>query len=205
MRIAAIYDVHGNLPALEAVVAEIRSIGVDEIIVGGDLVPGPLPRETFDFLRSIEIPARFITGNCDHAVLDVMQGREPTSVPPVARPLIEWSAGQLDKNDETLIASWPSTLTLSLPSIGNVMFCHATPRNDTDTFTRDTAEEKLMPIFHNTTAQLVVCGHTHMQFDRIVGRTRVVNAGSVGMPFGKPGAYWLLLGPAVELGGNDED
>jgi predicted phosphodiesterase len=83
--------------------------------------------------------------------------------------------------------------------IGRVLFCHATPRNDTEIFTRVTAEERLRPVFDGLDAALVVCGHTHMQFDRTVGNVRVVNAGSVGMPFGAPGAYWLLLGPDVEL------
>jgi predicted phosphodiesterase len=83
--------------------------------------------------------------------------------------------------------------------VGSVLFCHATPNNDVDVFTRLTPETQLLPIFEAVDADLVVCGHTHMQFDRKVGRIRVVNAGSVGMPFGNPGAYWLLLGPGVEL------
>jgi diadenosine tetraphosphatase ApaH/serine/threonine PP2A family protein phosphatase len=78
-----------------------------------------------------------------------------------------------------------------------VLFCHATPRNDTEIFTRQTTEEKLRPIFDAAGAPLVICGHTHMQFDRTIGDVRVVNAGSVGMPFGATGAYWLLLGPTA--------
>ena len=80
-----------------------------------------------------------------------------------------------------------------------MLFCHATPRNDTEIFTRLTSEDRLLPVFEGLNVPLVVCGHTHMQFDRTIGRTRVVNAGSVGMPFGEPGAYWLLLGPDVQL------
>jgi predicted phosphodiesterase len=80
-----------------------------------------------------------------------------------------------------------------------VLFCHATPRNDTEVFTRLTPEGRLVPVFDGFDVAVVVCGHTHMQFDRTVGRVRVVNAGSVGMPFGGPGAYWLLLGPGVAL------
>ncbi len=80
-----------------------------------------------------------------------------------------------------------------------ILFCHATPRNDTDIFTRFTPEARLVPIFETIGVPLVVCGHTHMQFQRVIGRTRVVNAGSVGMPFSGPGAFWLLLGPGVEL------
>lgn len=78
-------------------------------------------------------------------------------------------------------------------------FCHATPRSDTEIFTRLTPEEFLRPVFADVDAALVVCGHTHMQFDRTIGSTRIVNAGSVGMPFGDPGAYWLLLDPDAQL------
>jgi len=80
-----------------------------------------------------------------------------------------------------------------------VLFCHSTPRSETEVFTRLTAEDRLLPLFEPLQVAVVVCGHTHMQFDRMIGRTRVVNAGSLGMPFGEPGAYWLLLGSDVQL------
>ena len=81
---------------------------------------------------------------------------------------------------------------------GEVLFCHATPRSDTEIFTRETPEERLVPVFERAVAPVVVCGHTHMPFDRMIGGRRVVNAGSVGMPFGEPGADWLLLGPDAD-------
>ena len=87
-------------------------------------------------------------------------------------------------------------MQLAIDGIGEVLFCHATPRNDTEIFLKTTADDKLRPIFDTLGVQLVVCGHTHMQFDRIVGRTRIINAGSVGMPFQDAGAYWALLDPA---------
>jgi predicted phosphodiesterase len=98
-----------------------------------------------------------------------------------------------------LLASWPETLRVEIPGLGEVLFCHATPRNDIEIFTRLTPEDRLRPIFEPLGVSLVVCGHTHMQFDRTIGTIRVVNAGSVGMPFGEPGAHWLLLGPDVRL------
>jgi predicted phosphodiesterase len=101
--------------------------------------------------------------------------------------------------DEKLLASWPATARLKIQGLGEVMFCHGTPRSDTEIFTRLTPEERLLPIFEGVKVSTVLCGHTHTQFDRTIGGTRVVNAGSVGMPFGEPGAYWLLLGPEVEL------
>ena len=79
--------------------------------------------------------------------------------------------------------------------MGSVLFCHSTPRSETEIFTRLTPEDRFIPLFDRLDVSLIVCGHTHMQFDRMIGNTRVVNAGSIGEPFGKPGADWVLLGP----------
>src|SRR2546428_10660242 len=97
--------------------------------------------------------------------------------------------------ETTMLRSWPKTLRLQIGRIGEVIFCHGTPTSETDAFTRLTPEDVLMPIFRGLGVPLVVCGHTHMQFDRMIGATRVVNAGSVGSPFGRTGADWLLLDP----------
>jgi putative phosphoesterase len=199
MRIAAIYDIHGNLPALEAVLGEIRAAKVDRIVVGGDVLPGPMPAEALQCLQALEIPTQYIYGNCETAVLQQMTGEEPRGVPKTFRPIIEWTAQQVSERDRRWMAEWPKTLGIAHPELGAVLFCHATPRNENENFTRLTPEEKLAPIFATAGTDIVVCGHTHMQFDRKIGRVRVVNAGSVGMPWGEPGAYWLLLGPRVEL------
>lgn len=199
MRVAAIYDIHGNLPALEAALEDVRQAGVDEIVVGGDVVPGPMPRETLELLLSVKIPMRFIQGNGDRVVLGAMRGEEPIEVPERFRDGIRWNAGQLAAEHEEVLASWPRTTRMKIDGPGKVLFCHATPRNDTDVFTRLTPEDRLRPLFQDLDADLVVCGHTHMQFDRTIRDLRVLNAGSAGMPFGGPGAYWLLLGSTVEL------
>ncbi len=199
MRVAAIYDIHGNLPALEAVLAEIRRSRVDLIVVGGDVLPGPLPEETLARLRGLDIPARFIHGNGDRVVLAQAAGRELPDLPEGRRLVARWVASRISPEHQAWMASWPDTLQIEIPPLGQVLFCHATPRNDTDVFTRLTPDERLAPVLAGVTASLVVCGHTHMQFDRRVGATRVVNAGSVGQPHGEPGAYWLLLGPRVSF------
>ena len=193
-RVAALYDIHGNLPALEAVLRDVRGADVDHIVIGGDVLPGPMPRETLACLRDLDVPLQFIQGNGDREVMS------PTgAVPEIQRESMRWNAGQLRPEDERLLASWPLTLRVQIPGIGDVLFCHATPRNDTEIFTRQTPDDPLLPIFGSLGVALAVCGHTHMQFDRTIGTVRVVNAGSVGMPFGDPGAYWLLLGPDVQL------
>jgi putative phosphoesterase len=194
MRVAALYDIHGNLPALEAVLQDFRQAEVDHVVVGGDVLPGPMPRETLTCLLNLDIPVQFIKGNGDREVI------APTgAVPETFREALRWNAQQLQPEHEQLLASWPETVRVQIRGLGEVLFCHATPRNDTEIFTRLTSEERLLPIFDRLNVPLVVCGHTHMQFDRRIGTTRVVNAGSVGMPFQEPGAYWLLLGPGVQL------
>ena len=199
MRIAALYDIHGNLPALEAVLREVRQAGIDEVVVGGDVLPGPMPCETLACLTALDMPVRFIQGNGDRVVLAHMRGAEPTEVPEPFRDDIRWNAQELRPEDERLLASWPTTLRMEIRGLGEVMFCHATPRSDTEVFTRLTPEDRLVAALEAPNVSMIVCGHTHMQFDRMIGNVRVVNAGSVGVPFGAPGAYWLSLGPGVQL------
>ena len=199
MRVAAIYDIHANLPALEAVLQDIRQAGVDQVVVGGDVLPGPMPNETVACLLNLDVPVQFIQGNGDRVVLAQMRGKESSEVPEQFREVVRWVAQQLDPEHERLLASWPKTCRVEIRGLGEVLFCHATPRNDTEMFTRLTPEDRLLPVFEGVNAPVVVCGHTHMQFDRMIGRTRVLNAGSLGMPFGEPGAYWLLLGPDIQL------
>ncbi len=199
MRVAAIYDIHGNLPALEAVLQDIRQAEVDRVVVGGDVVPGPMPRQAIARLLDLDIPVQFIQGNGDRAVLEQMAGTETGSIPEQFREVMRHSAQQLDPEHERLLASWPKTFRVEIPGLGAVLFCHATPRNDTEIFTRLTPEDRLLPAFAGVNESVVICGHTHMQFDRMIGKIRVVNAGSVGMPYGEAGAFWLLLGPDVHL------
>ena len=200
MRVAALYDIHGNRAALEAVLQEIRRAEVDQVVVGGDVLPGPMPLETLTCLLDLHIPAQFIHGNGERVVAAQMAGKDISEVPQQYREVIRWTAQQLHPEHERLLAGWPATCRVDIPGLGEVLFCHATPRNDTEIFTRSTPEENLVSVFVGVNAPVVICGHTHMQFDRMVGRVRVVNAGSVGMPFAQPaGAYWVLLGPDIEL------
>ena len=210
MRVAALFDVHANLPALDAVLEDVRAAGVDLIVFGGDIVPGPMMRETFTRILNLDIPAQFIYGNGELGVLAQINASSPDAVTywgttggaPLPEPLkevVRWSARQVLPEHARAMAGWPMTLRLSIPGLGNVLFCHGTPHSETDAFTRLTPEDVLLPVFDGLGADIVVCGHTHMQFDRMIGATRVVNAGSVGMPFGRTGADWLLFGPDVEL------
>jgi predicted phosphodiesterase len=175
MKVAALYDIHGNLPALEAVLAELPD--VDAIVVGGDVLPGPLARETLDRLASLP-GVRYVMGNGD---------RE--------------SAGEFPE-----VASWPATVTLDVDGLGPVLFCHGSPRSDTEMITVLTGEDRLAPMLDGVAEQVIVGGHTHRQFDRTLLGRRIVNAGSIGLPYeGVAGAFWALLGPDVELRRTDYD
>jgi predicted phosphodiesterase len=210
MRVAALYDIHANLPALEAVLAEVRAEQVDLVVIGGDVVPGPMTRATLSEVLHLDIPTRFIHGNGELAVLAQINAPDPGAVtywgttggaelPESFREILRWTARQVRPDYTRVLASWPKTIRLDVPGLGEVLFCHGTPQSETDAFTRLTPEDALAPVFAGVDAAVVVCGHTHMQFDRKIGATRVVNAGSVGMPFGRTGADWLMLGPDVQL------
>jgi predicted phosphodiesterase len=199
MRVACLYDIHGNLPALEAVLADVREARADRIVIGGDVMPGPMPRECLDLLDSLDTTADFIIGNGDRETAVTSRGPVSSAIPELFHEAMRWNAAQLRPRDLATIDQWPLTIQLTIDGIGKVLFCHATPRNDSEIFVKTTGEAKLRPIFDALGVQLVVCGHTHMQFDRVVGQTRIVNAGSVGMPFQPAGAYWALLGPDVSL------
>ncbi|HLJ36311.1 MAG TPA: metallophosphoesterase family protein [Ktedonobacteraceae bacterium] len=198
MKIAAIYDIHGNLPALEAVLKEIEQVHPDCILVGGDIVSGPMPEETLERLLAIGDKVHFIRGNADREVVAAFDGipLDP-GLPEEVRELTIWAAKQLDTRHRDFLAQLPEQAILHVDSLGDVLFCHASPRNDTEIFTVATPEARLRTILAGVKQNVVVCGHTHMQYIRRIGNIDVVNAGSVGMPYGEPGAYWLLLGPAI--------
>lgn len=202
MRVAALSDVHGNLPALEAVLAEVDRERPDLIVFCGDVASGPMPAETIDRIRELN-HARFVRGNADRGLIDAFDGKAPSAMP---GPFQDWAAAQIDKSQRDFLASFEASVTLEgIDGVGRVLFCHASPRNDTDVFLISSPEERVRLLMAGVDADLVVCGHTHMQFDRMVDGLRIVNAGSIGMAYGEPGAHWVMLGPGVDLRRTDFD
>jgi putative phosphoesterase len=179
MPIATLYDVHGNIRALEAVLQEIPDDAV--IVVGGDVAVGPHPSETLERLRSLGDRVRWVRGNADRELTPGEPGLAPEGA-------LEPVRAKLTDEQIAFLHGLPPTV-----QIGRVLFCHATPRNDVDVFTVLTPEHRVAPLFADVDADIVVCGHTHMQFDRMIAGKRVINSGSVGMPYeDAPGAYWTL-------------
>ncbi len=197
MKIAALYDIHGNLPALEAVLKELESIQPDVVVIGGDIVSGPMPVQTLERLRQLGEKVVYIRGNGDREVATVFDGQSSSSkMPEEVRQITTWVAHQLEQSQRDFLSQLPEQITLHLEGLGDILFCHATPRSDEEIFTSATPQERLQNIFNGIEQDIVVCGHTHMQFELQVGSVRILNAGSVGMPYAEsPGAYWLLLEP----------
>jgi putative phosphoesterase len=181
MRVAVLCDIHGNLHALEAVLAEVEREEVDAVVLGGDVAWGPFPAETTERLRALGEGVLWVRGNAD---------RDPG----------DWAAGRLGEERVRFLRGLPDTQRLDVDGLGPTLFCHGSPRSDEEMITAVTSESRLREILEGLTERVVVCGHTHHQFDRVVEGIRVVNAGSVGMAYeGRPGAHWALLGPNVEL------
>ena len=180
MSIATLYDVHGNLRALEAVLREIADDAT--IVVGGDVVAGgPQPAETLERLRSLGDRVRWVRGNVDRELMPGEPGLAPAGI-------LDATRAALTDEQIAFLYGLPPTV-----QIGRTLYCHATPRNDLDIFTERTPEERIAPLFADVDADVIVCGHTHMQFDRTIAGKRVINSGSVGSPYeDEPGAYWTL-------------
>jgi predicted phosphodiesterase len=166
--------VHGNLPALEAVLAEV---GDAQLVFGGDVAWGPLPVETVDRIRSLDALA--ICGNADRDLGD------------------SWLEERLGADRLEWLQTQPHQVELEIDGLGHILFCHGSPRSDEEMLLRTASDERLTEILAGVEADVIVCGHTHMQFDRKVGTKRVINAGSVGLPYGATGAHWVELGPDV--------
>lgn len=196
MRIAVLADIHGNLPALEAVLREIEDSAVDRIVLLGDIAGGPMPAQTLDRLACLGEQAIWVHGNGERDLLAGLDGEAPTGP---AGDTVRACVPLLGQRHRDLMAALPMTVTLDIHGLGPTLFCHATPRRDDEFILVDSPVQRWQQVLGGVDEQVVVCGHTHMPFDRLVDQRRVVNPGSVGMAYGPPGAYWAVLGPTVEL------
>jgi predicted phosphodiesterase len=194
-RVAALADVHGNAPALEAVLAEVELAGADLVVFCGDLTWGPLPRETLALVRALAIPAKFVRGNGDRAVgTDLESDRA------------RWMASMHGEEDTAFLAGFEATVSVDVEGLGPTCFCHGSPRSDEECVTERTPPERVREFMAGVEEKVVVTAHTHMQYDRVVDGVRLLSPGSVGLPYEpERGAFWALLGPDVELRRTDYD
>jgi putative phosphoesterase len=188
MKIAALYDIHGNLPALNAVLEELKEVQPDLIIIGGDIISGPMPSQTLKRLSQLSDQICSLRGNADREVVMTFDGqplrrRYLPDLSEKGHEEVRWVAGQITRSERNFLAALPEQLVFQIEDLGDVLFCHATPRNDEELFTPITPEERLNIIFSGVEQKIVVCGHTHIQFEMQVSNLRILNAGSVGIPF----------------------
>jgi putative phosphoesterase len=194
MRVAALADVHGNIHALDAVLADPRCSDAELIVVLGDVIAGPFPAETFDRLAALGDRVRILRGNSDRLVLD-----EDDSV-------CRWRREQLGPQRAAAVRAWPTTFVIETNGLGDVRCCHATPTSDELILTSDASVSEISAALAGTEERVVVAGHIHVQLDRAVDAYRFVNVGSVGWPYEGPrGAYWALLDDDVEFVRTDYD
>lgn len=188
MRVAALADVHGNAPALEAVLADVLAAGVDVVVFCGDLTWGPLPNETLALVHGLELPARFVRGNADRSVGVMLEGRGA------------WLAEQHDPDATAFVNGFEPYVVVDVDALGPARFVHGSPRSDEECVTPRTPIERVREFMVDVPESVVVTAHVHVSYDRVVDGVRLVGPGSVGRPYeGVADARWAILGPSIEL------
>ena len=187
--VAVLSDIHGALPVLDAVLAEPDVAAADVVVVTGDHAAGPMPVEVLDRLVGLGDRCVLVRGNADRELVEVARGG--TSEHDVST----WAGRQLRPDQVELLDGLPHPVRMDVAGFGTVVFCHGTPRDDDEVVLVDTRLSRWAEVFADLpdTDRVVVCGHTHMPFVRLVDRRLVVNPGSIGMPYGRAGGAWALL------------
>jgi predicted phosphodiesterase len=190
-RVAVLSDIHGVLPALDAVLAEPDVAGADRIVLTGDIAAGPQPVQVLDRLVALGERVVWVRGNADRELVNLAQGGS-TAIPD---PIAPWAAAQLRSDQVALLGGLAHPVRLAVDGFGPVLFCHGTPRDDDEVVLVDTRVERWADVLSSVDPDVstIVCGHTHMPFVRLVHGRQIVNPGSVGMPYGRAGAHWALL------------
>ncbi|HZJ08378.1 MAG TPA: metallophosphoesterase family protein [Trueperaceae bacterium] len=184
--IALIADVHGNLPALEAVLADMLRFDVDEVLSLGDLANlGPRPSASLKRIQALE--PLTIMGNTDAYLLEPRTAADVTAPNDATQMFLDierWSAERLDDVDREFVRSFAPNLSLERDGLQVVAY-HGSPRSYDDPLRPLTPDETLDDWFAGYPARLYLGGHTHEQFVRRYRDAIVANPGSVGMSFVK--------------------
>ena len=191
---AALADVHGNAPALEAVLAEVEGAAPDLLVFGGDLTWGPLPEETLALLQPFRERALFVRGNAERELVRLF-----ANAPDDASERQRFLVDRHDDAARDFVSAFREHVVVEIEGLGPTRFCHGSPRSDEELVTEATPVERVREFLDGVEEQNVVTAHTHVSYERVVDGTRLLNPGSVGLPYeGRRGAYWALLGPDVQ-------
>ncbi|MFJ6392235.1 metallophosphoesterase family protein [Streptomyces sp. NPDC091972] len=196
-RVAVLSDIHANIPAFEAVLAEPDVATADLVVLLGDLTWGPQPQETYERILALGERALCVRGNADRYAAQI-----GTSERAAGTPRQSWIAAQHSPEAIGFLTRVPFAVVVEIDGLGPVHFCHGSPRSDHELVTPGTPSERFTSLSAALDTRVLVTGHAHLQFDRVVAGLRSVNPGSVGLPYhsAEPGtAYWALLGPDVHL------
>jgi predicted phosphodiesterase len=195
-RVALLSDVHGNLPALEACLVEVRKAGVDAIFFLGDLTWGPQPREVLELAASLSLPTWFVAGNAERAIVELARG-DRQSVGATG----DWLVQKHGEDGVAKIAEFAPSLSVLADSIGPIRLCHGSPRSDLELLTPSTPPKRIREATRGLSSRAFAHGHTHLQYQREVDNRLVIAPGSVGIPYGAnaPGARWALIGETISL------
>jgi len=189
--VAVLSDIHGVLPALDAVLAEPDVANADRVVLTGDIAAGPEPSAVLDRLLDLRDRVIWVRGNADRELVELAAGADI----PVPDEISAWAARQLSADHLDWLAKLPHPVTLEVDGFGPVLLCHGTPRDDAEVVLVDTRLDRWADVLADVPDDVstVVCGHTHMPFTRLAHRRQIINPGSVGMPYGRAGAHWALL------------
>ena len=201
-RVALLADVHGNAPALAAVLREVEAEGVDLLVHAGDLTWGPLVEETLALIHDSPGPTAFVRGNSERADLELIDDTRVSDDEPTPREV--WMLEQHDAAAVAFLRSFSENVVVDVAKLGAVRVCHGSPRGDTECMTVETPEARVREFMAGVEETIVATAHTHVQFDRRVGDVRLLNPGSVGLPYeGRPGAFWRCSGRTSSFAGRN--
>jgi putative phosphoesterase len=182
MRIGIISDIHGNLIALESVLAELKHERVDQIVCLGDVAfGGPQPSETVDRLR--ELGCSCVMGNTDDFFVHAPNPDPNYENEMRFREMIGWMTAQLSTDGLNFVRSFQPQIEIALEN-GEILLCyHGLPDSPSSVIFPTTSDDELAGLFNNHRAAVMAGGHTHTQMLRRYRNTVLINPGSVGMPF----------------------
>lgn len=181
MRVALISDIHGNLVALDTVLADIHQQNVDQIVCLGDVATlGPKPREVLQ--RINDLNCLCVLGNHDHYLLDPSILRDYMDAPWFATS-VAWCAEQLQEEDFQFLRTFRPLVEVPLDNSQHLLCFHGSPRSNTDIILAMTPPTNVDELLAGHRAPVMAGGHTHLQMMRQHKGIMLINAGSVGMPF----------------------
>jgi predicted phosphodiesterase len=193
-QLAILSDIHGNLPALEAVLSDVKNFAVDQIIIAGDVINfGPFSNQTAKIVIENNWPV--IRGNNEYFLLDSNTPRAPAewSDPILFAPTI-WTVQQFNLNLKNVISTWPDTINLRFNDTPPIQIFHGTPDSPWESIFWTMTDEEIENLLSSVEANYVICGHTHLPMDRKSGRWQIFNPGSVGVPLdGILSASYMIL------------